>query len=133
MDDDFLGRGWRFPVTTDKTGAIDLAAGAEDIEESIRLILSTAKGERVMRPDFGCGIHEFAFATVDTTTLTLVQSTVEDALTEWEPRIEVLDVDTSTQHLDAGRLDIHLDYRIKRTNDERNLVYPFYIQSEGPE
>lgn len=132
MDDDFLGRGWGFPVTTDTRGAIDLSAGVADIEESIHLILSTAKGERVMRPNFGCGIHEFAFATVDTTTLTLVEATVEDALTEWEPRIDILNVDTSTQHLSEGRLDIHLDYRIKRTNDERNLVYPFYIHSEGP-
>mgnify|MGYP006279504263 CR=1 FL=1 len=128
MDDDFLGRGWSFPVTTGRTDAIDLSSGVTDIEESIRLILSTAKGERVMRPEFGCGIHEFTFTTIDTTTLTLIQSTVRDALLEWEPRIEVLGVETSTDHLNEGRLDIRIDYRVRQTNTERNLVYPFYLE-----
>jgi phage baseplate assembly protein W len=131
MDNDFLGRGWSFPVETDAAGDVELSAGVTDIEESIRLILSTAKGERVMRPEFGCGIHEYTFAAIDTTTLTLVQSTVEDALVEWEPRIEVLDVDASTDRLDEGRLDIHVDYRVRETNAERNLVYPFYVEG-GP-
>lgn len=131
MENDFLGRGWSFPVTTDVADEIELSAGVTDIEESIRLILSTAKGERVMRPEFGCGIHEFTFAAIDTTTLTRIESTVEAALTEWEPRIEVIDVDTDTGELDTGRLDIQIDYRVKQTNDERNLVYPFYLDSGG--
>lgn len=128
MERDFLGTGWRFPVTTDETDDIDLSRGETDIEESIRIILTTAPGERVMRPDFGCGIHEFAFATIDMTTLNLVESTVEEALIEWEPRIEVLDVAASTEHLQDGRLDIRIDYRVTQTNDERNLVYPFYLE-----
>lgn len=127
MDEDFLGRGWAFPVTTDGSGSVATSAGATDVEESILQILRTAKGERVMRPDFGCGIHEYAFATVDTATLTRVESTVEGALREWEPRIEVLEVNTSTDHLPEGRLDISIDYRIRKTNTERNLVYPFYL------
>jgi len=127
MERDILGTGWRFPVSTDETDAIEVSTGARDVEESIRIILATTPGERVMRPTFGCGIHEFVFATVDTTTLNLVESTVEEALVEWEPRIEVRDVDASTEHLSDGRLDIHVDYRIKQTNDERNLVYPFYV------
>lgn len=131
MDDDFLGRGWSFPVTTDGADDVALSAGATDVEESILLILRTAKGERVMRPEFGCGIHDYAFATVDTSTLSLVEASVEDALREWEPRIEVLAVDASTEKLEQGRLDVSIDYRIRQTNDERNLVYPFYVDGEG--
>lgn len=127
MTEEFLGRGWSFPVTTDRKDEIALASGATDIEQSIRIIIGTAKGERVMRPEFGCGIHEYTFAAVDTTTLTLVESAVEDALVDWEPRIEVLEVDTDTARLSEGRLDIHVEYRVRQTNDERNLVYPFYV------
>jgi phage baseplate assembly protein W len=81
-----------------------------------------------MRPEFGCGIHDYVFATVDTTTLNLIGSTVRDALVEWEPRIEVLDVDVSTEGIDAGRLTIGVDYRVRSTNTEFNLVYPFYLR-----
>lgn len=128
MKRDFLGRGWSFPVETDHDDAIALSEGATDIKESIRLILGTAKGERVMRPDFGCGIHEYTFTTVNTTTLNLIEETVLDALREFEPRIEVLDVNSSTEHLQSGRLDIAIEYRIRQTNNEHNLVYPFYLE-----
>jgi phage baseplate assembly protein W len=123
----FLGTGWRFPVRADSRGAIRTVDGEADIEEAIRVIIGTAKGERVMRPDFGCGIHEYAFTTVNTTTRTLIEESVEDALVRWEPRIEVLDVTTSTAELSAGRLLVSLDYRVRSTNAERNLVYPFYL------
>lgn len=126
----FLGTGWRFPVRPDSRGAIETVSGEADIEEAIRQIVGTAKGERVMRPDFGCGIHEFAFASVDTTTRTLIEESVRDALVRWEPRVEVLDVTTSTAELSAGRLLVSLDYRVRSTNAERNLVYPFYL-TEG--
>lgn len=131
MEKEFLGRGWSFPVTTGPSDEIELSAGVTDIEESIRLVLATAKGERVMRPEFGCGIHEFTFAAVDTTTLTRIETSVESALTEWEPRIDVLGVDTDTSELETGRLDILIEYRVKATNDERNLVYPFYLDGGG--
>ena len=126
--EDFLGRGWAFPVETDDRGTIRQSRGREDIEESIRLILETAKSERVMRPEFGCGIHDFAFATVDRSTLTLVETSVRDALREWEPRIEVLAVDISTEAIDAGKLLIEIEYRVRETNNEFNLVYPFYLE-----
>lgn len=126
----FLGTGWRFPVRADSRGALRTVSGESDIEEAIRLVVGTAKGERVMRPDFGCGIHEFTFASVNTTTRTLVEESVRDALVRWEPRIEVLDVSTSTTDLSAGRLLVSLDYRVRSTNAERNLVYPFYL-TEG--
>ncbi|WP_136591236.1 GPW/gp25 family protein [Salinigranum halophilum] len=125
---DFLGRGWQFPVTTDRSGQVESTTGVADIEASIRLILATAKGERVMRPDFGCGIHDYAFTTVDQSTLTMVETSVRDALREWEPRIEVLSVDVSTAELDVGRLLIEVTYRVRETNNEFNLVYPFYLE-----
>lgn len=99
-----------------------------DIRESIQIVLGTAKGERVMRPDFGCGIHEYVFSTIDTTTLNLIASTVRDALVEWEPRIEVQNVDISTEEIDVGKLLIRVDYRVRSTNTEFNLVYPFYLR-----
>ena len=128
MTGEFLGTGWRFPVTTDRSGAIERATADADIRESIRLILTTAKGERVMRPDFGCGIHEFAFATVNTTTLSLVERTVEDALRRWEPRIEVEAVEASAAELSRGSLSISIDYRVRSTNTRANLVFPFYLR-----
>lgn len=126
--EDFLGSGWAFPVRTDDRGAIERAAGRTDIEQAIRIILETAPGERVMRPDFGCGIHEFVFETVDRSTLTLVETSVEDALREFEPRIEVLDVAVSTDRLDAGVLEIAIDYRVRETNNQFNMVYPFSLE-----
>ena len=83
-----------------------------------------------MRPDFGCGIHAYAFAAVDTTRLTLIEDDVRDALTTWEPRIEVLDVDATLADRSTGELTIDIDYRVRRTNNESNLVYPFYLGGE---
>lgn len=128
MSKEFLGNGWQFPVATDRRNEIALSTGKDDIRESIRIIIGTAKGERVMRPDFGCGIHEYVFATIDETSRNLVASTVREALVEWEPRIEVLNVDVSVAELDAGRLLIGVDYRVRSTNTEFNLVYPFYLE-----
>lgn len=130
MSKEFLGTGWSFPVETDRRDEIELSEAETDIRESIRIILGTAKGERVMRPDFGCGIHEYVFSTIDTTTLNLIGSTVRDALVEWEPRIKVLNVDVSTEEIDTGKLLIRADYRVRSTNTEFNLVYPFYLRED---
>lgn len=128
MEHRFLGTGWSFPVRTDYRGAIELSSEERDIDEAIRIILGTAPGERVMRPDFGCGIHAFSFTTVNTTTVTLIQDSVETALVRWEPRIDVLRVEVSTAELGEGRLLIDIDYRVRRSNNEFNLVYPFYLE-----
>lgn len=124
---ELLGAGWQFPVKTDDTGSIAVSVAEEDVEEAIWIILGTAKGERVMRPEFGCGIHDFVFATIDTGTLTDIRSSVREALRKWEPRIELLNVDVSSEEIDRGKLLISVDYRIRQTNVEGNLVYPFYI------
>lgn len=130
MPDDFLGRGWAFPVDTDRDGRVSLAAGETDVRQAIRIVLGTAKGERVMRPDFGCGIHDYTFATVDTTTLTRIEATVVEALREWEPRIAVESVTASRDEATLGRLLVSVDYRVRRTGVSENLVYPFYL-AEG--
>ena len=129
MAKDFLGKGWKFPVKPDaETGRISMSEYEEDIRESIWLILSTSKGERVMQPDFGCGINDFVFATINTTTLGLIKSSVQDSLTLWEPRIEVDNVSAALDSKELGKVWIDITYRIRTTNNEFNLVYPFYVQ-----
>ena len=127
IDKDNLGTGWSFPLRVNGRGGISLSRHDNDIEESIRIILSTAKGERRMRPHFGCDIHKIVFAPNNATSWGLAAHYVEDALGWWEPRIEVLEIDPQPDPKDTSRLLINIKYRIKATNDERNLVYPFYI------
>lgn len=129
---DFLGNGWAFPVSIDVHGRISLARQERDIEEAIHIILLTPKGQRVMRPEFGCQIHTLLFAANDATTAGLASYYVEDALNMWEPRIQVLNVNAHPDSADPGRLLIDIDYEIKATHDRRSLVYPFYrIPGEG--
>jgi uncharacterized protein len=127
VNKDNLGVGWAFPLRVDGRGGIALSQHENDIAESIRIILSTAKGERRMRPQFGCDIHKIVFAPNNATSWGLAAHYVEEALGWWEPRIEVLEIDPHPDPSDNGRLLIDIKYRIKATNDERNLVYPFYI------
>jgi phage baseplate assembly protein W len=131
MGPGFLGQGWAFPVRVDpRSGRIALVAADEDIRQSIWIILSTAKGERVMRPDFGCGIHDLVFDSISTATVGLLENHVREALIKFEPRIEVLRVAVSSAEADLGRLLIELRYRVRETNHEFNLVYPFFL-TEG--
>jgi phage baseplate assembly protein W len=129
--DDFLGRGWAFPVGLALDDEVAMVADADDIRQSIRIILETDPGERVMRPDFGAGLRRLLFEPITTNTLALVQHRVEEALTTWEPRIDVLDVVVSADEAPSGRLLITIDYSIRATNTFYNLVYPFYLQEAG--
>lgn len=129
---DFLGRGWAYPVRLDPaTGQVATAAYEEDIRQAIRIIVETAAGERVMRPDFGCGIHELVFETLDSATLQRVRSVVQAALVRFEPRLEVLGVNVDPAEAVEGRLLIELEYRVRRTNQVGNLVFPFYFREGG--
>jgi phage baseplate assembly protein W len=128
MEHGFLGSGWAFPVQLDDGHGVRLTAGANSIRQSIWLILGTARGERVMRPDFGCGIHDFVFDVNDTGTATAVCQSVRDALTRWEPRIDVLDVYAAPDAEDRHRLLIEINYQVRSSNSRFNLVYPFYIR-----
>ncbi|QDB79131.1 GPW/gp25 family protein [Georgenia sp. 311] len=124
---DFIGRGFGWPLRVDHTGAIRLTEGAEDLERSIRMVLLTAPGERLMRPQFGCRIWDLLFEPVNANLLGLVSQAVRDALAQWEPRVEVEDVRPVQDDTDSALVRIEITYRVKATNDRRNLVYPFYV------
>jgi len=128
MAKEFLGKGWKFPVNVDSKGRIEMSEHEQDIQEAIKIILSTSKGERVMRPDFGCGIYDFFFAPINTATLGMIEASVREALTLWEPRIELVNVSVSADKAQEGKLLISIDYRVRTTNNEFNLVYPFYLK-----
>ena len=127
---DFLGRRVAFPVHLGPDGAVALAAGPDAVEQSIRLILGTAPGERPMRPEFGCALHELVFDSLDVGLPSRVERVVRRALARWEPRIDVVDVAVAVDPDGPGVLHVVLDYRIKETNDPRNLVFPFYVIAE---
>lgn len=132
MSQEFIGAGWAFPLRTDATGGIALVTHGEELEGAIRLILSTAYGERPMRPEFGCGIHDLVFAPADATTAGRIAYEVRVSLARWEPRIEVMGVDVSLDDADPSTMYIDITYAVAGTNDPRNLVFPFYvIPAEG--
>jgi uncharacterized protein len=128
MAKDFLGIGWKFPVRVYENRQIAMSRYEDDIKEAIRIILGTAKGERVMRPDFGCGIYELVFAPINTFTMGLVENTVREALITWEPRIELIKVEVSPEASEEGKLLVSIDYRVRATNTRYNLVFPFYLR-----
>ncbi|MCP4119847.1 MAG: GPW/gp25 family protein [Desulfobacteraceae bacterium] len=129
----FLGTGLGFPVEKDEdTCRLTLAAYEESIKQGIWIVLSTARGERVMRPDFGCDIHELVFAPNDAATRGLAQHHVSEALRVWEPRIEVLDVKVRSGGVQGETLHIGIEYRVRTTDNRFNLVYPFYLQRGLP-
>jgi hypothetical protein len=126
-DPSFIGRGVHFPLAVDHRGALAITSGAEGVECAIRVVLSTAPGERVMRPNFGCRIWELLFEPINVNTIGLMDQAVRDALGQWEPRIDVIDVDVVQAAEDTGMVRIAISYLIRTTNDRRNLVYPFYV------
>jgi phage baseplate assembly protein W len=127
----FLGIGWRFPVGLEDQLPAEkyfaLAEYEDSVKQSIRIILSTAKGERVMRPDFGCGIHELVFAPNDAATRGMAEHYVREALLLWEPRIDVLQVRATASGEHEEEIQISVDYRVQTTDSRFNLVYPFYL------
>ena len=129
---EIIGSGLAFPLQVDRRGGIALARDEQDIDQAIQLILGTAPGERPMRPEFGCGIHDLVFASPDASTAGRIAHEVRIALLRWEPRIEVLDVDIGFEAADDGVLLIDIRYQPARSNDPRNLVFPFYVIPEEP-
>jgi phage baseplate assembly protein W len=125
----FLGVGWAFPPSASPAGDISSAAYEADIQQSIRIVLGTAPGERVMRPDFGAGLKALVFEPMNTTTVALAQHAVHQALVQWEPRIDQITVKVTPQ-ASTGSLSIDIRYRVRLTNVFYNLVYPFFL-SEG--
>jgi phage baseplate assembly protein W len=128
MPRDFLGTGWKFPIRVNSTGGFSWSSAEQDIQEAIWIILATAPGERQMRLRFGCGIHNFVFAPNEPKTRGTIAHQVRKALTEFEPRIDLIDVRVDAAPDEPNKLLIRVDYRIRSTNAFHNLVYPFYIQ-----
>ena len=124
---EIIGSGLAFPLQVDRRGGIALARDETDIEQAIELILATAPGERPMRPEFGCGVHDFVFDSIDATTVGRMELAIRDALDRWEPRVVVEAVEFGLDEVAEGRLIIDIGYRVRATNTMRNLVYPFYV------
>jgi uncharacterized protein len=127
---DFIGSGWGFPAAISRGGSVRLFNGTAELDASIRMILSTMPGERVMRPEFGCDIWALAFAPLTPGTLGLMEHAVREAVERWEPRVTLDRVIATPEHDNATVL-IELDYRVRATNDTRNLVFPFYSIPTG--
>lgn len=130
MAGEFIGAGLAFPMRTDATGGVALVTQGREIEEAIRLILATSPGERPMRPEFGSRISEFVFGPADANTAGQLSYAVREALERWEPRIVVDEVRVAFDTTAEGRLLIDIGYRIRGSNDPRNLVFPFYVIPE---
>ncbi|MCB9137780.1 MAG: GPW/gp25 family protein [Caldilineaceae bacterium] len=127
MEHEITGCGWGFPLSISVTGGISLTDDRSEIDQSLHLILSTMPGERVMRPAFGTSLHEIAFEPANSQTAARAKRIVEEAVTMWEPRIDLLDVDVTWHNKQVSMLLIQIHYRIKNRQDRRSLVYPFYI------
>jgi phage baseplate assembly protein W len=128
---EFLGKGWRYPVEPEEQDGKDklcYSSEEEKIKQSILVILGTSRGERVMRPDFGSRLHELLFSPCSAATKGRVAQYVKEALVNWEPRIELLDVSVTADNSQKATLLVNIKYKVRPTNNVFNLVYPFYLQ-----
>jgi phage baseplate assembly protein W len=126
---DTLGTGWRFPVQVNARGGLSWSSADDKIRESVWLVLMTSLGERIMRPRFGCGANDYVFAPNEPATKAGIAQQVRDALSRWEPRIELAEVRVESPQ--ENLMLIHVDYRVAENNQFYNLVYPFYIAEGG--
>ena len=131
MAREFLGRGWRFPILPDESGRLTFTEGDANVEQSLRILLTTDHGERVMRADFGCKAPRMVFAPGSVQNLGLLETTVREAIRDWEPRIELEYVRAETDPNDETRVTVGIGYKVRRTNSRYNLVFPFYLGTEG--
>jgi phage baseplate assembly protein W len=130
---EFLGKGWRFPVAINLTGGVSTSAYEENVRESIFIVLGTAPGERLMRPHFGCRIHDLMFSPNNYVTAALAEHYCEEALLKFEPRIRNVKVEARPSASEPNRLDIRVSYSVGDSSDRRNLVYPFYLRQPDEE
>ncbi len=129
IDKAFLGIGWSFPPEFHKHAnsiGVKMVAEEEDIGESLKILLSTVPGERIMQPTYGCGLHAMVFETINESTITELKDIIERAVLFFEPRITLESVDIDTEGSLEGRLKIQLNYTVRKTNTRSNIVYPFY-------
>ncbi len=130
MKREFLGTGWKFPVSL-VGGSFELISEDEDIREAILIILSTTPGERVMRPEFGCGIHEYVFSVINSSNLLMIEDEIKTALTLYEPRISIEEIKAKPDASEGGKLLVHIEYTVLSSNSRFNMVYPFYLTEKG--
>lgn len=128
MSGSFLGVGWNFPVQINSRGNLDFVYYHESIKQSIQIILGTSKGERIMRPDFGCEINDLVFAPNNANTRSLISHYIQEALIKWEPRIIIENVEVVSNAREEARIDILIDYKVREINTYFNQVYPFYLE-----
>jgi hypothetical protein len=128
MSGSFLGIGWDFSVKVNSRGNVNFVYYHESIKQSIQLILGTSKGERIMRPDFGCEINDLVFAPNNSNTHSLLAYYIEEALAKWEPRIILEKVEAVSNEQDESRIDIQISYKVREINTYFNQVYPFYLE-----
>jgi phage baseplate assembly protein W len=131
MAKEFLGSGWRFPILPDARGGLGYVAADDNVEQSLRILLETRVGERVMRPTFGTDAPALVFAPGSAKNLTLLETTVKQAIVAWEPRVDVLDVSAELDAADATRALVSVTTRVRQSNTKLNLVFPFYLETEG--
>jgi phage baseplate assembly protein W len=127
MDKPLIGLGWRFPILPDETGSLGYVGGDVNVEQSLQILLLTELGERVMRPDFGCKAPRLVFAPGSTQYLGLLETTVREAVRDWEPRVELEEVRAEVDPEDETRVNVAINYLIRQTNTRNNLVFPFYL------
>ncbi|WP_457624912.1 GPW/gp25 family protein [Persephonella sp.] len=125
MEKDFLGTGWSFPVRINENGSFSLSNYEKDIKEAIIIILKTVKGERFNHPDFGCGIYEYIFSSINSSTVSLIKNEIEISLKKYEPRIDINSI--SVEQEDQNKIVVSIEYTVRTTNKKDNLVYPFYL------
>jgi phage baseplate assembly protein W len=127
MGKEFIGKGWRFPIIPGPTGALEWSEADDNVEQSLRLLLMTRMGERVMRAGFGSRLGELVFQPGSDQNLRTIESAVVSAIARFEPRVEVIEVRAEADVDDATRVTVALAYRVRRTNTRESLVFPFYI------
>ena len=128
----FLGTGWRFPLIPDENGKLAYSSGDDNVEQSLRILLQTSLGERVMRFEFGCRASEMVFAPGGHRYLRMLETSVEEAIRDWEPRIDVLEIRAESVPAESERVDVFVAYRIRASNTKANLVFPFYLDEIAP-
>lgn len=126
---EFLGRGWAFPPGfSEGGGEVEMVAGVADIHESLRILVATAPGERVMQESYGCGLNSVMFEEMDQGLLNSITGLVTDAIIDHEPRIDLESVDVKESDLEAGLLLISIQYMVRGVNNRYNMVFPFYLK-----
>src|SRR5262245_20895008 len=131
MSANFLGRGWAFPIQPDATGSLRYAEGQAHVEQSLKILLLTSLGERVMRPDLGCEAPRLVFSPGSVQYLRLLETSVREAVRDWEPRVEIEDVQAEVSPDSENSVVVHIAYKIRGSNVRGNLVFPFYLGFEA--